>query len=311
MGSPRETASSVCGLDIGSNTFTCAEIARGETRGGLAVLRDVSLVVRLSEGLRPGGPLAPGAVARGLEAIEQLTRGFDLRRKPLRVVGTQVLRATCDPGPFTEPAREILGREIEIVDGETEALLVSRGAIVGIAAPGPFVVCDVGGQSTEVCRQLDEGAWRPVSLPLGVVSLTERHLTTDPPTRPEVAALRAEVRACLEAAVPAGANEHLLAVAGTATTLAMLALGLESWDRDRVHGLELDRAAVEHWLTRMLEIDSESRTRTYGVRAGRADVFPAGLIVVLELLDRLGRDTFTVSANGLRIGAALSLLEEV
>lgn len=310
MGAPPPKLQTVCGLDIGSNTFTCAEIAPSGDSNGVEVVRDVSLVVRLSENLRPGGPLEPTAVDRGLEALEQLTRDFELRDKPLRAVGTQVLRSASDPRSFTEPAEEILGQPIEIVDGETEALLVSQGAIIGIRAPGPYVVCDVGGQSTEVCGQDQAGAWRPLSIPLGVVGLTERYLASDPPAAEELAALRAAVRAALTGADLVDAGGRLIAVAGTATTLAMLAVELETWDRDRVHGLELDREQVEGWLMRMVAVDVQARTAKYGVRPGRADVFPAGLCVLLELLDRLGHDRFTVSANGLRIGAALSLLKE-
>ncbi|MBW2278788.1 MAG: hypothetical protein JRF63_14950, partial [Deltaproteobacteria bacterium] len=225
-------------------------------------------------------------------------------------VGTQVLRATSDPTPFTGPAEEILGSSIEILEGEQEALLVSRGAIVDIETPGPYVVCDVGGQSTEVCWQGPDGAWQPLSIPQGVVGLTERHLASDPPHRDELAALREAVRSALTSAAPAEVSGRLIAVAGTATTLAMLAIGLEQWDRDRVHGLELSRSQVEDWLERMVTVDSETRTRTFGVRTGRSDVFPAGLGVLLELLDHFHREDFTVSANGLRIGAALSLLEE-
>lgn len=311
MGSSRKTIPSVFGLDIGSNTFTCAEVAPGGAPGDVAVLRDVSVVVRLSEGLRPGAALEPRAVARGLEALERLTRDFELRNKPLRAVGTAVLRMTSDPTPFTAPAQEILGTGIEILDGGQEALLVGRGAIVGLPLSGPFVVADVGGQSTEVCWQDRNAGWHPLSMPSGVVGLTERFLASDPPLDDQVAALRGSVRETLTGALPAGGEGRLVAVAGTATTLGMLELGLRRWHRERVHGLELSRDQVREWLDRICAVDSITRTERYGIRPGRADVFPAGLCVLVEILDHLGHGRFTVSANGLRIGAALSLLEDV
>lgn len=311
MNTSRTTVTAVCGLDIGSNTFSCAEVAPGASAGQLVVLRDVSVVVRLSEGLRPGGALEPRAVARGLEALEQLTRDFALGDKPLRAVGTAVLRMTADPSPFSRPAQEILGTEIEILDGEQEALLVGRGAIAGLSTSGPLAVVDVGGQSIEVCRRDRSGRWRPLSMPNGVVGLTERFLTSDPPLDSEVEALRLSIRETLARALPAGAEGRLVAVAGTATTLGMLELGLGRWDRERVHGLELSRDRVRDWLDRIAAVDTATRTARYGIRPGRADVFPAGLCVLVELLDRLGHERFTISANGLRIGAALSLLEEV
>jgi exopolyphosphatase/guanosine-5'-triphosphate,3'-diphosphate pyrophosphatase len=306
---PALEADSVCGLDIGSNTFTCAEIAALMTGGDIAVLRDSSRVSRLSENLEPGGSLDPRAISRSLEVLERLSAEFDLPRKRLRAVGTQVLRMTSDPAPFTEPAREIIGTEIEIVTGETEALLVSRGAIVGLEQHGPWAVLDVGGQSTELCRQTSDG-WRPLSLPIGVVTLTTTFLRSDPPRTEEIESLRAHVREAFTGAVERRLDGQLVAVAGTATTLAMLELDSGTWQRERVHGLELSRERVEHWLAAMVAVDSATRTERFGVRPGRADVFPAGICVLDELLAHTRADRLTVSANGLRIGAALSLLKE-
>jgi exopolyphosphatase/guanosine-5'-triphosphate,3'-diphosphate pyrophosphatase len=301
-------SNTVCGLDIGSNTITCAEIGISAGGTGITVLGDTSIVTRLSESLQPGGALDPQAITRSLAALEQLAESFGLRNKPLRAVGTQVLRMTADPTPFIRPAEQILGTRIEIVDGEHEALLVARGAILGIGGEGPFTVVDVGGQSTEVCWQAGQD-WRPQSLPMGVVGLTRRFLKSDPPLPAEVAALNAFAREAIASSVPAIPDGRLIAVAGTATTLAMLELGLETWDRDQVHGVDFSRERLGFWLARMLEVGSARRTERYRVRPGRADVFPAGLLLVDALLAHTRSERFTVSANGLRIGAALTLLE--
>ncbi|HUT79543.1 MAG TPA: exopolyphosphatase, partial [Polyangia bacterium] len=102
----------------------------------------------------------------------------------------------------------------------------------------------------------------------------------------------------------------LAAVAGTATTLAWLESGQGRWDRGRIHGTGLSRERLRVWLGRMLEHDAAGRTTRFGVAAGRSDVFPAGLMVLDRVLGHLGRDEFLVSANGLRVGAALSILPE-
>ncbi|HUT77054.1 MAG TPA: Ppx/GppA family phosphatase, partial [Polyangia bacterium] len=150
----------VAGLDIGSNTFSCAIVDRV---GGDApvVLRDTSVPVRLSEGLLPGGALLPAAVDRGLRALERLVREFDLRRLPVRAVATAALRITADPESFTRPAAELLGAPIEIVDGLAEALLTVRGALLGLPGRGPTIVLDIGGQSTELCWSAPGGGWNP------------------------------------------------------------------------------------------------------------------------------------------------------
>jgi exopolyphosphatase / guanosine-5'-triphosphate,3'-diphosphate pyrophosphatase len=296
----------VCGLDIGSNTFSyCVVEERAAKR---RVVRDASVVVRLSEGLRPGGVMHPRAVERGLETLEDLTARDFSCGYPVRAVGTAVLRMARNREDFTRPAREALGVEIEVIDGETEARLTARGAVLDLPGDGPWVLADVGGQSTELASGGGRD-WEAVSLDLGVVGLSERFLRTDPPTAGELGRLRAAVREMLTGRVPFESEGRFVGVAGTATTLGMLASGRADWDRDSVHGLVLSRASLETWLARMVRVTTQERTARYGVRPGRADVFPAGICVLAAVADRCSAHEMMVSANGLRVGVALSALE--
>ncbi len=297
-----------CGLDIGSNTFSFAELRRSDR--GVEVVHDLSVPVRLSEGLVQGGVLKPVAVKRGLAMLERLCEQFDLRNKRLRVVGTAVLRMAANPESFTKPAGDILGTEVEIISGEREALLASEGAIVGIPGGGPWIIADVGGQSTEVCFGDQAKEWHPVSLPMGVVGLTQKLLSHDPPTEDELAALGEEIEPIISQAIPGDLPGRLVGVAGTATTLGLVELALTTWQREKVHGLEIGKDRLGHWLETMLAMTSSQRTQRYGISPGRADVFPSGLFVLKTLLTYLNLGSFTVSANGLRVGVALRMMTE-
>ncbi|MFO8070553.1 MAG: hypothetical protein R6V85_01645 [Polyangia bacterium] len=299
----------VCGLDLGSNTFSFSLVDRG-ANGRFEVVRDGSIPCRLSEGLALDGALHPPAVARCLAVIGRIAARLDLGERPTRAVATQALRMTADPSPFTEPAERLLGVPVEIIDPVTEARMACRGALVGLDPSGPFATVDVGGQSTEVSWGTDPGSTEVRSLPIGAVGLTASHLGDDPPGREQMKEMRVEIRAALDEELPDRLDGSLVALAGTATTLAMLQLGSKSWRRDSVHGLEIERSDLLRWLDRMLAVDSQRRTVEYGIRPGRADVFPAGLAVLDEILDHTGRDRLTISANGLRVGAALTLIEK-
>ncbi len=308
-----ETGSPRCavGLDIGSNTFSCAEIVIDPT-GAPLVVKDTSRTVRLSEDLLPGGRLKQSAIARGLDTLLDLARDFDMASKPFRVVATAVLRMTSHPRDFTDPAEEILGADVEIIDGEGEALLVSRGAVLDLepAANGAgWIIVDIGGQSTEVCASGGTDPERPVSMPLGVVGLTDRFLDDDPPTVEQISNLEDYVFEQVSKVLPRSPVGRIVGVAGTATTLGMLQLGRMKWDRAAVHGLEISRSASLDWQGRMTKIDTQARQEHFGITGLRADVFPAGLCIINTLLKYFERDVFTVSANGLRIGAALSILK--
>jgi exopolyphosphatase/guanosine-5'-triphosphate,3'-diphosphate pyrophosphatase len=297
-----------CGLDIGSNTFSFCEVAR--TDSGFKIERDTSLAVRLSEGLVQGGELKPAAVARGLVALRKLANRYGLKDKPLRAVGTSVLRMTNEPEIFTAPARKILGVDIEILTGEQEALIVSRGAILGINRPGPWIIVDVGGRSIEVCW-FKGGKWNPISLLTGVIDLTQRFLVTDPPLKTDAMSLREHIHSKISTEIPQNIEGSLLAVAGTATTLGAVDLDLERWQPQRLHGFIMTRARLEYWLEQMVAIPTSARTQKHGITPRRADVFPAGLCVLAEIMDHLHIDEITISVNGLRVGAALELLEGI
>ncbi len=297
----------VVGLDIGSNTFSCAEIRRNEQGDGIVLVNDASLPVRLSEGLTSGGKLKPEAIERGLEALRYLVSKFDMHHKPMRVAATAVLRKTSAPKDFVKPAEEILRAPIEIITGEEEAILTCRGAVCGIPKCSSWVIMDVGGQSTEV-GFMETGEWRGISLDFGVVSLTERFVRHDPPTVDEIAAVGAEVARVLRETLPSTLKGDLLGVAGTATTLGMLSIGAVEWSRDKVHGLAMSLDEVVHWKGRMATCTAKERTDLYRVRPLRADVFPSGICIMEEMIRFLGTDGFTISANGLRIGLALCLI---
>jgi exopolyphosphatase/guanosine-5'-triphosphate,3'-diphosphate pyrophosphatase len=306
MADPDEPRRAV-GIDLGSNTFSLAAVE--SAGGGFAVVQDASLAVRLSEGLAPGGRLAPAAVARCLATLRDVAPRFGVPGVAVRAVGTQALRMAADPGTFTHPAREILGTDVEIIDGAEEARLVFRGGTLGLPGDGPVIVVDIGGQSTELCWRDAAGELRTASAPIGVVGLTERFLAADPPPPAAIAALARHAEDAVAAAFPATIEGEVIGVAGTATSLGALEACPGTWRRDAVDGRVVARERLRHWLGVMTGISAAERTRRFGIGDSRADVFPAGLVLLDAVLARLGRDEMRVSVNGLRVGAALSVLE--
>jgi exopolyphosphatase/guanosine-5'-triphosphate,3'-diphosphate pyrophosphatase len=120
--------------------------------------------------------------------------------------------------------------------------------------------------------------------------------------------VRAEVARVAEPLAPLEPDGALVAVAGTATTLAALELALESYDAERVEGLELSRDTLTRWLERLAQISVAERKRLPGLEPGRADVIVAGLAVLEGVLARLSVPRFRVSGKGVRHGVALRIL---
>ncbi len=72
------------------------------------------------------------------------------------------------------------------------------------SAVEPTVVVDIGGGSTEFIVGVGNTAGFHVSLPAGVVRMSERHIHGDPPAPAELQALAADTRAVYLAGLPAG-----------------------------------------------------------------------------------------------------------
>ena len=168
-----------------------------------------------------------------------------------RLVATSAVRDAENGDAFLRSASEIIGVPAELLSGQEEGRLSYAGATAGLpVGDGGVVVVDIGGGSTEIVT-LADGEVRSVSLDIGCVRLTERFLRGDPPSADEVGDAVGAIDHELERAVRvipelarADPTTRLVGLAGTVSTLASLELGLEDYDRDRIHGSVLTREAV-------------------------------------------------------------------
>ena len=188
-----------------------------------------------------------------------------------------------------------------VVSGEMEARLAFLGATLDV--PGDSVVIDVGGGSTELARLDHRGIPRVRSYECGCVRDTERFLRADPPVDHERDALRRYVRGLVaaEASAFTGA-ETLVAVGGTATTLAALVLGLERYHPDAVHHTMLSREQIEQAIERLASLSPPERAALAVMQPGRADVIVAGAEILLQAMDILGYGLVLVSERDLLDG---------
>jgi exopolyphosphatase/guanosine-5'-triphosphate,3'-diphosphate pyrophosphatase len=199
-----------------------------------------------------------------------------------------------------------------VVSGDEEAQLSYDGATRSLPdVPAPIAVLDIGGGSTELVVGDAHGRVRAGrSLDIGSVRITERLMPSDPPTPEERQAATDAVDRALDTlpayGVHVGDAPTIVGVAGTVTTLATVLLGLDGWDRDRVHHASFPVAAVHDLVARVLAMTAAERQRL-GVPAGRADVIGAGAIILDRVLRRSGADRLTVSDADILDGIAWSI----
>jgi len=315
-----DTSDKIGVIDLGSNTVLLLVV----DVSGRAVIEEAR-ITRLGQGVFTRGQLHPEAIERTRSAVAALAeRARQGGARHLVAVGTEALRCAEDGSGFLAALeRERQVDVARLLTGEQEAHYAVAAHLSGVRPGGavrpgvkraaaveaaPLVVIDVGGGSTEVSLAEPGGALRAWSLPLGSVRLTERCIREDPITIAELDALRAVVRD-EAAALESFPQARVVAVAGTATTLAALELSLDPYDAERVEGMTLSCSRLEAWIQRLAGLPLERRRELPGLEPGRADVIVAGAVILAEVLAGLGAQRFAVSGRGVRWGVALEWLE--
>lgn len=231
------------------------------------------------------------------------------RPTAMRFCATSAARDAANAADFMRGVEERLGVTPEVIDGDEEA----RASFAGVTrvlgdVPGPVLVLDIGGGSTELILGSPDGTVDVAqSLDVGSVRMTERHLRDDPPTPAQVAELCADVDAVLDGCLVDPLRAHtVVGVAGTVTTVAAGVLGLPAYDRDRIHLARLDREAVHATVDELVGMSIAQRTALGYVHPGRADVIGAGGLILDRVLQRTAVQTLVVSESDILDGIAWS-----
>ena len=268
-------------------------------------------VVRLGQGVDRTGELADEAIERTRRAlVDYAATCAELGVERVRMVATSATRDARNREAFTAMVQAVLGVAPEVVSGDEEAALSFDGATRGLdPAQGPFLVMDIGGGSTELVL----GTSSPqaaLSVDVGCVRLTERHLLDDPPTSAQVAAAEADVDAAIarvREVVPVAQARTAVGLAGSVTTVAAVALELEAYDAERIHLSRIAAADVAAVTARLLAMTRAERAALPVMHPGRVDVIGAGALVLATLVDRLGLADVVVSEADILDGIAWSV----
>ncbi|MEY3020302.1 MAG: hypothetical protein RLZZ272_1286 [Actinomycetota bacterium] len=303
----------VAAVDVGSNSVRLL-VLDGD---GRRVLRRIE-TTRLAAGVDARGRLDDAAIVRTAAAIEGFRDDWvRLGATRVRITATSAARDAVDRDRLLDVVEAATGVRPEVIDGAEEAALAFEGATAGVAVEAPTAVVDVGGGSTElVLGDADGRLVAATSMRLGCVRLTERTLHHDPVTPEERARAASEVEQVLDAAMEelggaAPRPRALVAVAGTATTLAALELGLDRYDEGRIHGTRMTLASLQRARDALLDLDAAARAALGPMQPGRADVIHGGAVVLAAVARRLGvghivvseRDGLDAVAERLRSGS--------
>jgi exopolyphosphatase/guanosine-5'-triphosphate,3'-diphosphate pyrophosphatase len=301
----------VAGIDCGTNSIRLL-IADADDGRLLDIVREMR-IVRLGQGVDRTGRLAPDALERTRVALADYAASIaEHGAERVRMTATSATRDAANRADFVAMVRAELGVDPEVISGAEEAELSFRGAVAGL--PGvtpPLLVADIGGGSTELVLG---GAGEPLrshSMDVGCVRMTERHLHDDPPTAEQIAATVRDLNAAIDRAaqhVPLTSGATFVGLAGTVTTIAALALGLDHYDPEAIHASVISTDDVRTVTARLLAMTHAERAALPVMHPGRVDVIGGGALVLRTLLERTGAHAVVTSEHDILDGIALSLL---
>jgi exopolyphosphatase/guanosine-5'-triphosphate,3'-diphosphate pyrophosphatase len=302
----------VAAVDIGTNSVRLLVADLDAADGPMKTIDRRMRITRLGQGVDAARSLAPEAIERTLVVLREYREAIDAHGVTrARATATSAARDAANRDEFFREATDVLGFTPELLTGDEEARLSFTGATVGLALPGPFLVVDIGGGSTELVL----GTHEPealTSIDVGCVRVTEQWLHSDPPAPEElsnaVSAVRDELADVARAMPGAVDAATLIGLAGTVTTIAAIEQGLPAYDPDRIHHFRLTRAAAEDVFRTLATEPAAERRHNPGLEPERVDVIVGGAVVLVAILRTFDFDELLVSEADILDGLARSLI---
>jgi len=302
--------SQVAVIDCGTNSI---RLLIAETSGSTIkeVIRTME-IVRLGQGVDENKAFHPDAINRTLLAVKSFKEIIDRNNvDKIRFCATSATRDASNRNIFIDGVRDILNIQVEVIPGEEEAALSFTGATYQLdQGSGPFLVVDIGGGSTEFVYG-DKKVISAKSVNIGCVRMSERHFTNQPPTMGQIASAIVDIDIAITQAavsVPINSAKSLIAVAGTATTVAAAALDLSKYDRDLIHLSKISADKV-HKVAQMFQSMNKSEISALPyMHEGRVDVITAGSLVLSRVMAATGAVEFVASESDILDGMAFSLI---
>jgi len=303
----------VASIDVGTNTI---RLFIGLLDNGLKPLLIKRVICRLGERFVQRRKLYDKAVERTVSTLKTFSRylkEYEVSR--WRAVATGVVRDAENRADFLDKVMDETGISLDVIDWKEEARLTLKGVLVSLKeTPEERLVFDIGGGSTEyILSSQNEPIWME-SLNLGVVYLTERYLSSDPPTKEELCRMEEEIGGELTKIFPLkgkklGNSSRLIGTAGTVTTLAAIDQSLRSYEPEKVRGYVLKKDRINSIYNYLAMLPISERRKIPSLERGREDLILAGSAIVLKTMALAQLDGMTVSDTGLLEGVALDQME--
>jgi exopolyphosphatase/guanosine-5'-triphosphate,3'-diphosphate pyrophosphatase len=309
----------ICAIDIGTNTIlmlvadVVLNISNRQllTNSILKIITDEQVIARLGKGVDQNKRILPETFTRVRDSLAEYKHKAEVFRCHKNIAcGTSALRDAVNKKDFTKYIKKELGLDICILSSEQEAKFTYLGAIYEFKQTTrdiEFVVLDIGGGSTELTIGTGLNIDKHISIDIGTVRITERILKNSPPKNKQLQEAELLIKEQIHSLSRLEEHSKLIGVAGTVTTLAAIDLKLSEFDPVKVNGHILTSTQIKNisdWLKVKSSIEIGAVPQ---ISKGREDVIVAGTLILLEIMNHIGKNEIVVSTKGLRYGMVLNI----
>ncbi len=294
----------IAAIDIGSYStrLTIADVSGQD----IDILLEEGYITSLGSGVRESGYLRRDRIEETLKVLEKYSQHIkELRVERVVAVGTEALRRAKNSEEFIREVRDRTGIDIRIISPQEEGRLAYIATVYSLHLEGDVLVIDQGGGSTEFIFGRGYEIGEVVSLPIGIVNLTEEFLKNDPPKGGEIRNLYNYIEEKIKPLVRD--IDNIVGLGGTITTLVALEYGVYPYDTKLIHGRELSVGAIKKWFDELVRLPYMERSKRYRqVEDKRAEVIVSGIAMFLKVLELFNKDSLRVSDWGLKHGLIVS-----
>lgn len=300
----------VASIDIGTNTVLLL-IAKVdyESKNIIPILNEYR-IPRIGRGIKQNGQINTDSISKLFAVLREFkTIISEYNCDTILVTGTNAFRMATNSTEIIESIRNEFNLEVKVISGEQEAEYAYLGALSALKEKTYFSVIDIGGSSTEIITGEESNIMTKVSLQIGSVTATEQYLKTSPPNNSDIENLKREICDQFSIINKNLVAQRVVAIAGTATTLACMKLGLKEFDENVVDNFTLKGDALSQLISDINKLSSIDILENYGaIMKGREDIILAGAIILEQFMRFCEVNSVIVSTRGIRYGAIVKRL---
>lgn len=267
-------------LDVGSNSVRAGIFVSGK------LVSRTLITSRLGEGVE-NGVLKTESILRTVTAIKDLI-GFAKEKgaEYICAFATEAVRRAENKRDFLSKVKAETGLEICVVSGKDEAELALTGALNG----SDGTVIDLGGASTEVAVKQNGNTVYAHSLALGAVILN------DLCGRDKCRLSRLISQKVAEYGEIAQ-TENVVAIGGTATSIASYFLKLKEYDSKKIHGTVISLTELASMADELSVREPAEIYENSCVDRKRAEILFGGALLLKAVAEKCGAKKLVISES--------------